>query len=653
MTARIHSWQPVWLASFTALLLCALSQAASAVDVVTGGHNLGADISPVHGRIAMALDGSIWVLAENGGRAMRFADDAYPLARPRWSPDGGSILYQSRSPDGSKLWVVGVGTRKQRQLSKPGHHDQDGSWHPDGERIVFASDRSDSGLDIWEMDLPTGLEWRLSSHPGDETEPVWSANGRHLAYILADGQRYALMMRRHGEPEEALVESAEPLSAPSWRPDGSLLTYFHHTENGPVLEMAILSEPPIIRVVEDGEALGNSAVSWRNRMKMVYTAGGQLRTRNFEARRSRPVHFRAIVTSAEEPPAPRTTVERRLEITDPGDTPLLVRGSRLFDGLGNRYRENVDVIVEDGRIAAIEERRARDDMTVLDLGNVTIIPGLIDAWSTAGESAASGPGILAYGVTTIVAEADSLNFDTSEWAGDALPGPRLLPAAKLTADGPAEPDEHYFVVHVPAGGTDAAAVRETVTLWRNAGIPILTDSASLAAGIDADFLLGVTDAPFPSRYALISALADAGTPGITRLMASRQAASLGQTMPPARRFGEIPPLGAVSASVVAGSKPNGLPAGQGLHAELLALAAAGLNGEQVLQAAGRNAARMLGLENQVGTILPGAVADLVLVAGDPLARPTDLLNIVAVVRNGRFFSLVSLLERARVAENVE
>jgi imidazolonepropionase-like amidohydrolase len=105
--------------------------------------------------------------------------------------------------------------------------------------------------------------------------------------------------------------------------------------------------------------------------------------------------------------------------------------------------------------------------------------------------------------------------------------------------------------------------------------------------------------------------------------------------------------------VVAGSKPNGLPAGQGLHAELIALAAAGLNGEQVLHAAGRNPARMLGLENQVGTILPGAVADLVLVAGDPLARPTDLLNIVAVVRNGRFFSLVSLLERARVAENVE
>ena len=60
-----------------------------------------------------------------------------------------------------------------------------------------------------------------------------------------------------------------------------------------------------------------------------------------------------------------------------------------------------------------------------------------------------------------------------------------------------------------------------------------------------------------------------------------------------------------------------------------------------------------GLEHQVGTILPGALADLLLVSGDPLDDVADALNIVAVVRNGRFFSMVSLLERAVSIENVE
>jgi imidazolonepropionase-like amidohydrolase len=67
----------------------------------------------------------------------------------------------------------------------------------------------------------------------------------------------------------------------------------------------------------------------------------------------------------------------------------------------------------------------------------------------------------------------------------------------------------------------------------------------------------------------------------------------------------------------------------------------------LLQATGSGAAQLLGLENQIGRITPGALADLVLVSGDPLNKPADALSIIAVVRNGRFFSLVGLLEKAK------
>ena len=46
-------------------------------------------------------------------------------------------------------------------------------------------------------------------------------------------------------------------------------------------------------------------------------------------------------------------------------------------------------------------------------------------------------------------------------------------------------------------------------------------------------------------------------------------------------------------------------------------------------------------------------ADLVLVSGDPLKNVNEALNIIAIVRNGRFFSMISLLERAASEENVE
>jgi len=642
---------PVALCFHAALALLATVKPAEALDVLTRGEHLAADISGVHGRIAVDLEGSIWVLPENGGRAMRFAEGAFPLARPRWSPDGGSILYEARTSTGSQLWMVGLGTRQQRQLSKPGHHDQDGGWHPDGQRIVFASDRHGRGLDIWEMDLPTGLEWRLSDYPGDESEPAWSANGRHLAFIRSVGAYHALIVRRHGEPDRVLVEGEDLLAAPSWRPDGSLLTYYRTGEHGPVLEMAILSDPPIFRIVEESEPLEASPVSWRDRMRMLYTAGGELRTRNFEERRSRPLHFRAVIEN-QPAPAPRTVVRKSLEITAPAKTPIVVRAARLLDGLGSRYRENVDVLIEEGRIARIEDSRAREDAMVLDLGNITVIPGLIDSWSSPVDSAAAGAAILAYGVTTIVAEDAELDFDAAAWETEATPGPRLLPAASWTPARAPDVDERYFLVNL-APTDDSTALADAATRWREAGVPLLAVSPSLATWTNADFLLGASQTSFPPEHALISALADAGTPGIQTLLASRQALTLGQTSPPARRLAGTTRLGAAAAQVAAGSRPNGLPPGQALHAELQALAAAGLSSEQVLSTATRNAARLLGLENQLGVVLPGAAADLVLISGDPLTRPADTLKIVGVVRNGRFFSLVSLLERARGPANVE
>ena len=73
----------------------------------------------------------------------------------------------------------------------------------------------------------------------------------------------------------------------------------------------------------------------------------------------------------------------------------------------------------------------------------------------------------------------------------------------------------------------------------------------------------------------------------------------------------------------------------------------------MLRATGVNPARILGLENQIGRIVEGALADMVLVSGDPLNNITDTMNIIAVVRNGRFYSLASLMERARNTLHVE
>ncbi|HEX5870889.1 MAG TPA: amidohydrolase family protein, partial [Longimicrobium sp.] len=89
--------------------------------------------------------------------------------------------------------------------------------------------------------------------------------------------------------------------------------------------------------------------------------------------------------------------------------------------------------------------------------------------------------------------------------------------------------------------------------------------------------------------------------------------------------------------LLAGSDgPNpGVVPGIALHQELELLVRAGLTPMEALQTATRNPARYLGMEDSLGTIQPGRLADLVLLDADPLADIRNTRRIHAVIANGR------------------
>ena len=246
------------------------------------------------------------------------------------------------------------------------------------------------------------------------------------------------------------------------------------------------------------------------------------------------------------------------------------------------------ILIAGGRITAVEEHAERPGQIVIDMGDLAVLPGLVDVQARLPDNtdAQTGPLLLASGVTTLVSDHPEAEHLNTIWSGKDLPGPRLLP----TAD------------------------------WPVAGV---------------------------------TSLADSMTPGLDALANSRPARLLGFDDPIARRFTEPQTLDAGTTTVVIGSQPNGLPAGIALHAELRALVAATLTPVQALRAAGVNAAATLGVDPTLGRVATGAVADLVFVDGDPLADVDAALNVVAVVRNGRFFSVAGLIDRARAKPSVE
>ena len=661
MTANCRRFVPIVriLARLGASALLMMAGASQAQTTLTQGTNFSVDAA-ADGRLAIDLLGGIWIVPPNGGQTEVINSGALPARWPRWSPDAASIIYQARAGSQDRIWLYRFADDEAQSVSDGQYFDQHPDWHPDGTRIVYSSDRAESGFDLWELDLPTRLTWRISDLQGDESEPSWSADGRDLVYIHYLDKQWSLMLRRHSQPDEVLLTSPQRLSSPSWRPDGSLITYLRHGEDSLSIDMIILSEPVLARTLISGEDFFLAPITWLDRQQMLYTANGVIRKRPFNSRTSAKVPFRAIIRR-EETPVAAARLQRELPVINEPEGLLVIRTARLFDGIGGGYREAQDIVIDGGNIIAIEDRNDRPGSIVVDMGDLTALPGFIDSYATlpADADETLGPLLLSYGVTTVVAEHENSVTLSRRWSGKEMPGPRLLPAkdiASLQAG-----DTPPWLITIAGDMAAGTQRRASVARWQALGVPVLADNWQVGMGSGASMLPGaefVPASPGGMRYndirlssesfqvTILSGLADARTPGLAALLQSRQARLLPSDRTLIRRFVEQPDLSHASATIVLGSNPNGLPPGIALHAEFRALVQAGLKQEQVLRAAGVNAARELGFGLRLGRIAVGAKADLVLVDGDPLADINDTQKVVGVVRNGRFFSAIGLIERA-------
>lgn len=652
--------------SLVLLCLLVLPGTAGADVIVSEGTNINIDVAS-DGRLAMDLLGSLWLVPKDGGETVAISGNRRLAKRPRWSPNDDALLYQSQAADKHSIWLFEFTSGQSTPLADTRYSNQQPDWHPDGERVVYASARGNSGFDIWETDIPTGLSWRLTGLAGHETEPAWSADGRHLVYIHQHDGLWSLMLRRHGRADEAVLSSLYPLAAPSWRPDGSLISYLRRGDDGWAVWMTILSEPRLHRTMQAREDFFLGPVAWRDRHQLYYAADGQIKTRHFDAWQSTTVPFRARIGQAAAIATAKTRTRDLPDITPP-DGRTIIRAGRVFDGVNSAYVENPDIVIDGASITAIETQHSRTDGIVVDLGDLTVIPGLIDAYASlpANTSASVGPLLLALGVTTLVADHPDSTALNATWSGKAMPGPRLL--AARTHDRAADSKELPWLVTLSGDLNTGVLHKAAVAKWRAQGVAVLADNWQLALGSGANLLLGSDSGPMSPagrRYAdvrlasgsseitLVSSIADAATPGVTNIWRSRVASLLAPQRLPVQRFSGLPDLSAAAPTVVAGSYLNALPPAVALHAELRALVNAGLSAEQALKAAGVNAASALGVGLTLGRIAPGAAADLLIVDGDPLSRVDDALNIVGVVRNGRFYSVSGLIDRAQAAPTVE
>ncbi len=634
------------------LLVCI---AARAEILIGEGTNLAVDVTPA-GLHVMDLIGGLWLVPEGGGNAKRLPNDLHPARDPRFAPDGKSIVYVAERGQETELWIYHLDTQRAEPIAAEFGTYEHPDWHPDGDRVVFSAAFGGSDIAIWELDVATGLRWRLTHGGGDSTWPTWSDDGRDLLFVRHVNSRYELVLRRLAQPDEVLLESTEPLSAPSFRPDKSLVTVLRHAAAGIHIEMIILATPRLVRTLVEDEDIFVGRIAWQDRQQMVYAAGGHIRSRHFDSWTSRTVPFSAGI----EPPrlAPGSdALGQRLEAIQVPRRGLVVRAARLFDGVSAEYKRDVDIVIEEGRIVSVDPAQDRGDAVVVDLGDITVVPGLMDilAWLPRTADDSIGARLLSFGITAVVTEhPDAADLDR-RWSAPETPGPRVLAAASLQRASSGTPR----LLILSGDRRTGESFRDATHRWQKAGVPVLAENWQVGLGAGASLVIGgkaLPVSPAGRRYedlrvtngasavTLVSALAHAGTRDLEDLFALRQANGLHKNPDSIRRRASPAYLAPGQTQVVLGSAPNRLPPGIAQHAELRAMVEAGLAPVNALKAATVDVATALGLGLTAGRVAPGADANFVLLSGNPLGSINDAANVVAVIRNGRFMSLGRLLD---------
>jgi len=115
-----------------------------------------------------------------------WSDPVKVIDTPQYRWDGRGFL----EPAHDHIFVVPSDGGTPRQVTSGDYdHDSPFSWTPDGDNILFSSNRNDgwqleSGeSDIYSVSVIDGTLTQLTDQPGSESSPTVSPNGRNVAYI--------------------------------------------------------------------------------------------------------------------------------------------------------------------------------------------------------------------------------------------------------------------------------------------------------------------------------------------------------------------------------------------------------------------------------------------------------------------------------------
>jgi len=159
-----------------------------------------------------------------GGAVRRISGDAGLNIGAGWAPDGRSIALTRSGKGSPDIYLIDPKGKNIRQLTNHWGIDVSPTFSPDGSRIAFVSNRSGSPQ-IYVKDLRSGSEERITFEGRYNTSPSWSALDR-IAYVsMQDGNFDIFAIDPDGRRLMRLTDGQGNNEDPCWSPDGRYLAF--------------------------------------------------------------------------------------------------------------------------------------------------------------------------------------------------------------------------------------------------------------------------------------------------------------------------------------------------------------------------------------------------------------------------------------------
>ncbi len=223
----------------------------------------------VPGVAQAAINQIDWMTRDGKTSALRSAKSSW--SNPKFSPNGQQIALEIYDGKQRDIWVYDWARDTMTQLTFDAGDDRYPVWTPDGKHIAFASDRAKKGaLNLYWVNADgTGEPTRLTDSPNSQVPASWHPSGKFLAFFENRSTTgYDLMMLpmdgdavrgwTPGKPTVFLTTPATEVT-PMFSPDGRWVAYQSNDGGTPEIYVRPFPGPGGLWKVSSG---GGSWPTW-------------------------------------------------------------------------------------------------------------------------------------------------------------------------------------------------------------------------------------------------------------------------------------------------------------------------------------------------------------------------------------------------------